>query len=138
VSDFVLDCSVTLPWVFASEATPATDALLDELAAGARAWVPALWHLEVANALLGAQRRGLIDKAGVEGFLATLRAVGIEVDDETMSVAWTRTLALGESYGLTASDAAYLELALRKGLPLATLDASLKRACAKAGGRVLP
>ena len=138
MSDFVLDCSATLPWAFASEATPATDALLDELAAGARAWVPALWQLEVANALLGAQRRGLIDKAGVEGFLATLRAVGIEVDDETMSVAWTRTLALGESYGLTACDAAYLELALRKGLPLATLDASLKRACAKAGGRVLP
>lgn len=138
MSDFVLDCSVTLPWAFASEATPTTDALLDQLAAGARAWVPALWHLEVANALLGAQRRGLIDKAGVEGFLATLRAVGIEVDDETMSVAWTRILALGESYGLTAYDAAYLELALRKGLPLATLDASLKRACAKAGGRVLP
>ena len=66
-----------------------------------------------------------------------LRTLDIEVDDETISVAWTRTLAIGESFGLTAYDAAYLELALRKGIPLATLDSQLKKACAKAGGRTL-
>lgn len=137
MTEFVLDCSATLPWVFASEATRATDALLDELAAGRRAWVPALWHLEVANVMLGAQRRGQIDKAGVEKFLSTLRTLDIEVDDETISGAWTRTLAIGESFGLTAYDAAYLELALRKGIPLATLDTQLKKACSKAGGRSL-
>ena len=137
MSDFVLDCSATLPWVFASEATPATDALLDELAAGRRAWVPALWHLDVANVMLGARKRGQIDRAGVEKFMSTLRTLEIEVDDETMSVAWTRTMGLGESYGLTAYDAAYLELALRRGLPLASLDEPLRKACQKAGGRLL-
>ena len=137
MSDFVLDCSATLPWVFASEATPETDALLDELAAGRRAWVPALWHLEVANVMLGAQKRGQIDRAGVEKFMATLRALEIEVDDETTAVAWTRTLGLGQAYGLTAYDAAYLELALRKGVPLASLDEPLRKACKKAGGALL-
>jgi predicted nucleic acid-binding protein len=138
MSDFVLDCSATLPWVFASEATPATDALLDELAAGRRAWVPALWHLEVANVMLGARKRGQIDRAGVEKFMSTLRTLEIEVDDETMSVAWTRTMGLGEAYGLTAYDAAYLELALRRGLPLASQDVALRKAGQKAGCRLLP
>lgn len=138
MTEFVLDCSATLPWVFASEATKATDALLDQLADGGRAWVPALWHLEVANVMLGAQRRGQIDKAGVEKFMSTLRTLDIQVDDETISVAWTRTLAIGETFGLTAYDAAYLELALRKGFPLASLDSQLKRACSKAGGRTIP
>ena len=137
MSGFVLDCSATLPWVFANEATPATDALLDDLADGGQAWVPALWHLEVANAMQGARRRGLIDRAGVEKFLETLRTLEIEVDDETTSGAWTRIISLGEAHGLTAYDAAYLELALRKGLPLASLDAQLRKACAKAGGRLL-
>jgi predicted nucleic acid-binding protein len=137
MTEFVLDCSATLPWVFASEATKATDALLDQLADGGCAWVPALWHLEVANVMLGAQRRGQIDKAGVEKFLSTLRTLDIRADDETISIAWTRTLAIGETFSLTAYDAAYLELALRKGLPLASLDSQLKRACSKAGGRTI-
>ena len=138
MSEFVLDCSASLPWVFANEATPATDSLLDDLAEGGRAWVPALWHLELANAMLGAQRRGVLDKAGVEKFLATLAALDIAVDNETIAVSWGKTLGLGESYGLTAYDAAYLELSLRKGLPLASLDRDLRRACTKAGGTVLP
>lgn len=137
MSDFVLDCSATLPWVFANEATPETDALLDELAGGRRAWVPALWHLEVANVMLGAQRRGQIDRAGVEKFMSTLRVLEIEVDDETTAVAWTRTLSLGESYSLTAYDAAYLELALRRGIPMASLDEPLRKACRQAGGGLL-
>lgn len=137
MTEFVLDCSATLPWVFANEATAATEALLDDMVKGRRAWVPALWHLELANVLLGAQRRGKIDKAGAEKFMATLQTLHIEVDDETMSVAWSKTLALGESFGLSAYDAAYLELTLRKGLPLASLDGPLRAACAKAGGRLL-
>lgn len=135
---FVLDCSATLPWVFASEATPGTDHLLEILAAGGRAWVPALWHLELANALLGAQRRSRIDRAGIETFLATLGVFDVAVDPETMDVAWTRTVALAESFGLTTYDAAYLELALRRSLPLATLDQPLRTAMQKAGGKVLP
>ncbi len=137
MTDFVLDCSATLPWIFASESTSGSEALLDGMVKGRRAWVPALWHLELANVLLGAQRRGKIDKAGTEKFMATLATFDIHVDDETMAVAWTKTLALGESFCLSAYDSAYLELALRKGLPLASLDEPLRAACRKAGGRLV-
>ncbi|HRP05652.1 MAG TPA: type II toxin-antitoxin system VapC family toxin [Opitutaceae bacterium] len=134
MKEFVLDCSASLPWVFASEATPAADALLDVLAAGGKAWVPTLWHLELGNVLLGAKRKGRIDRAGIEKFLSLLGAFDIEVDGVTMHAAWSRTLALAESFGLTLYDAAYLELTLRMGLPLATLDETLRRAVRKAGG----
>ena len=99
--------------------------------------MPALWHLELGNVLLGAQRRGWIDKAGVEKFLAAVDVFAIDVDPETVGVAWSKTLALAESFGRTVYDATYLELALRRGLPLATLDRSLRPAMQKAGGRVL-
>jgi len=134
VKEFVLDCSATLPWVFASEATRETHALHGVLIAGGKAWVPALWHLELGNVLLGAKRKGRIDQAGIEKFLTTLEIYAIEVDDETMNVAWSKTLALAESFGLTVYDATYLELALRKGVPLASLDVPLRNAVKKAGG----
>lgn len=137
MKEFVLDCSATLPWVFASEANPATDALLDTLAAGGKAWVPALWHLELGNVLLGAQRKGRIDQAGMEKFFSALGVYDIEVDSDTMTVAWAKTLALAESFNLTLYDAAYLELALRRGLPLATLDTALRAAMQRAGGKLL-
>lgn len=137
MKEFVLDCSATLPWAFGSEATKETDALLTLLADGGKAWVPALWHLEVANALLGAQRRGRIDAAGIQQFLATLELLEIEVDPDTMTVAWSRSLILAESHGLTAYDAAYLELALRRGLPLASLDTDLRRTMKRAGGSLM-
>jgi predicted nucleic acid-binding protein len=137
VEELVLDCSATLPWLFASEATAATDRLLVALTDGAKAWVPALWHLELGNVLLGAQRRGRVDKAGIERFLSGLAAYDIEVDHATMEVAWSKTLSIAETFGLTMYDAAYLELALRRGLPLASLDEQLRTAMRKAGGRVL-
>lgn len=133
---FVLDCSVTLPWIFGSEANRESEALLDTLAAGGTAWVPALWHLELANVLLGAQRKGRIDQAGIEAFLGALATFEIEVDPETMAVAWTKTLALAREHGLTVYDAAYLELALRRGIPLATRDGALVEAVRRAGGRL--
>ncbi|MGO9292127.1 MAG: type II toxin-antitoxin system VapC family toxin [Polyangia bacterium] len=133
----MLDCSATLPWLFASEATPATNRLLDQLSRGAKAWVPTLWHLEVGNVLLGAQRRGRMDKAGIEKFFASLAVYDIEVDSETAALAWSKTFALGEAFGLTMYDAAYLELALRRGVPLASLDGTLVAAMKKAGGQVL-
>lgn len=134
MKELVLDCSATLPWVFASEATKETHALHAVLIAGGKAWVPALWHLELGNVLLGARRKGRIDQAGIEKFLSTLRLYDIEVDDETMAVAWSRTLATAASFELSVYDAAYLELALRKGLPLASLDAALRKAMKQAGG----
>jgi predicted nucleic acid-binding protein len=92
----------------------------------------------LGNVLLHARRKRRIDKAGIEKFLSALDVYDIEVDPETMTVAWSRTLALAESYVLSVYDAAYLELALRRGLPLASLDDSLRRAMQKAGGQRLP
>jgi predicted nucleic acid-binding protein len=136
-TEFVLDCSATLPWIFASEATPATDRLLDQLSAGAKAWVPSLWHLELGNVLLGAQRHGRMDRAGIEKFFSSLAVYDIEVDGETTAFAWSKTFGLAERFGLTMYDAAYLELALRRGLPLASLDGQLRAAMKKAGGSLV-
>ena len=130
---FVLDCSATLPWVFGDEATSACDRLLDELTAGGRAWVPALWHLELGNVLLGAQRRNRIDQAGIEAFLAQLAVYDISVDDQTMERAWQKTLDLAIQHRLSTYDAAYLELALRRAIPLATLDSALIAAAQTCG-----
>ncbi|MDB6113359.1 MAG: twitching motility protein PilT [Lacunisphaera sp.] len=137
MKEFVLDCSAALPWGFASEATKATHALHAVLVNGGKAWVPALWHLELGNVLLGAKRKGRIDQAGIEKFLSTLRLYDIEVDHETMTLAWSKTLGLAENSDLTVYDAAYLELALRRGLPLATLDGALSAAMKQAGGKLL-
>ncbi len=133
---FVLDCSATLPWIFGDEATPATDRLLDELTTGIQAWVPALWHLELGNVLLGAKRTGRIDQAGVEAFLNRLSVYEIAVDPETMTQAWNKTLDLALQYQLSTYDAAYLELSLRRNLPLATLDQALIRAATQTGTRL--
>ena len=76
-------------------------------------------------------------RAGIEQFLGALAVYDIEVDFETMGVAWTRTLALAESHALTLFDATYLELARRRGLPLASLDGPLWAAMKKAGGKLL-
>lgn len=134
---FVLDCSATLPWVFADEASPAADALLDQLVQGERAWVPALWHLELGNVLLGAKRRNRIDQAGIEAFLSRLAVYDIAVDDQTMERAWQKTFDLALQHGLSTYDASYLELALRRGLPLATLDRPLAAAARASGVPVL-
>ncbi len=139
MSEFVLDCSAALAWVFGDEATAESERLLDDLTNGARAWVPSLWHLELANVMLGAVRRKRIDQAGVEGFLTQLGAYDIRVDGETVPRAWTKTLDLAQQHGLSAYDAAYLELALRRGLPLASTDSALVAAARAAGvGLLLP
>jgi predicted nucleic acid-binding protein len=133
MKEFVLDCSAALPWIFSDEATAENDRLLDDLTDGARAWVPSLWHLELANVLLGAARRKRIDQAGVEAFLTQLGAYDLRVDEETVSRAWTKTLDLAQQHGLSSYGAAYLELALRRGLPLATTDSALIAAARVAG-----
>lgn len=130
---FVLDCSAVLPWVFGDEATGETDQLLDELAAGEQALVPGIWHLEVGNVLLGAMRKKRIDQAGVETFFSRLGDLEILVDAETADRAWDKTLDLAQQHRLSAYDAAYLELAMRHGVPLATLDKELAAACRTTG-----
>jgi predicted nucleic acid-binding protein len=124
---FVVDASLTLAWYFEDEATPATEALLDRLAMNG-AVVPALWRLEVGNGFQMAFRRKRIDKAYRDTALTELAAMPITIDAETDTHAWTTTLRLSERFTLSLYDAAYLELAQRRDLPLASLDKQLRAA----------
>ena len=130
--EFVVDCSVTVAWFFEDEADAYAEAVEDSLAS-ATAVVPSLWRLEVANALLMGERRKRTTEAKVTQFLVLLSALPINVDDETDARAWSDTLSLARAHDLSVYDAAYLELARRRDLPLATLDASLKAAAKKIG-----
>jgi predicted nucleic acid-binding protein len=132
----VIDASLALAWYFHDEATPATDTILDRVAETG-AVVPALWRLELANGLQTAVRRGRISAVYRDDSLADLRQMQIETDLETDAHAWSATLRLAEMHELTLYDAAYLELAQRRRLPLATLDRELRRAADKLGVAVL-
>jgi predicted nucleic acid-binding protein len=124
---FVVDSSIALTWCFEDESTQAADALLVRLTnKGAHA--PSLWPLEVLNALVTAERRGRITSKARHERIALLRALPIILDTETAGQAWTITNLLAERHSLTLYDAAYLELAQRLDLPLATLDIDLRAA----------
>ncbi len=133
---FVLDASVALAWCFRDESSPETAALLRRLDSD-RAIVPSLWGYEVANTLALARRRSRIDDATLVEALALLDALPIEVDADSAPVALRTTLSLAVSAGLTAYDAAYLDLARRREVPLATRDAELRRAAVRLGLAVL-
>ena len=137
MSGFVLDCSVAAAWLFEDEATREMDALLDQLADGT-AWVPLHWRLEVGNVLVQAQRRGRITPAQVATGVDFVDSLPIEVDDETDNRSFREVLALAHSASLTTYDAAYLELALRRGLALATQDKALVRAARRLKVKTLP
>ena len=125
---FVPDASVTLPWCFEDERTPYTEALLDRLIEGEAVIVPSHWPVEVLNTLVQAKKRGRVEEEGIQGFLRDLSSFHILVDEERGLALWERVRYLAEVHHLTAYDAAYLELAQRTGLPLATLDRELKNA----------
>jgi predicted nucleic acid-binding protein len=129
---FVLDCSVVLAWYFADESDPFADAVAASLS-GAAAVVPSLFHLEIANILVVGERRKRSTEAQATAFLVRLVALPILVDDQTGARAWSDTMALSRAHGLSAYAAAYLELAIREVLPIATLDDRL-RVAAKAVG----
>jgi len=132
----VLDSSATLAWIFADETTPSIQAVFTQVAE-AGAVVPALWRLEVANSLLMATRRGRIDAQFRGAALADLSLLDITADLHTDSRAWADTVELAERFRLTVYDAAYLELAQRRRLPLATLDLELSAAAQAAGTRTM-
>lgn len=115
-----------MAFVSEAKATPAQE-VLDRVVTN-RAWVPQLWRLEVANSLLVAVRRNRIDKAFRDASLADLARLRIQVDVDMSSFAWSTTLELAEKHDLTLYAAAYLELALRLSLPLATRDEALRAA----------
>ena len=123
---FVLDASATLPWCFSDEATAATNALLTRLRTGEEAIVPAHWLLEVANALLIAVRRQRVTPQDAHQFLLDLEFLPIRIDATSRNLVRLGVYPLAEQYGLSLYDAAYLELATREGLPLATLDDDLR------------
>lgn len=123
----VIDSSITLAWFFADERSDAADTVLRQVAESG-AVAPSLWRLEVANALQMAVRRNRIDTNFRDASLVDLRALAVTIDSETDHHAWTTTLHLAEKYRLTLYDAAYLELAQRLDLPLATLDQELRAA----------
>ena len=132
MTQFVLDCSVTMAWCFGDESTPYTDGVRDALV-DTRAVVPSLWPLEVANVLLVAERRKRLHKADATRFIALLQALPIRIDQGSRHAPLSDILELGRTHRLSSYDAAYLELAIREGLPLATLDDQLREATRQAG-----
>jgi predicted nucleic acid-binding protein len=129
---FVLDCSIVFAWYFADESNSYADAVAASLSK-ADALVPTHWSLEVANALLTGERSKRSTEAQASTFITTLAALPIKPDSLTAAQACSATIALARIHNLSSYDAAYLELAMRHSLPLATLDKALKRA-AKAMG----
>jgi predicted nucleic acid-binding protein len=129
---FVLDGSVALVWAFEDETDAYAEAVADSLVK-VKALVPALWPLEIANALLVGERRKRITEAQVGQFLTLLHALPLAVDEETAARAWQETLHFARTHALSVYDATYLELAVRRRLPLATLDDALKTAAGAVG-----
>ncbi len=134
---FVLDCSITVAWLFEDESTPQTDELLDRLK-DSGALVPTLWRLELGNVLARAERLKRITAARIADYLDLLDRSPIVTDTETESRAFREILTLARKEGLTTYDAAYLELAMRRRLSLATLDKELIRAAHRVQVSTLP
>lgn len=133
MSRLVLDCSVTGAWLFEDETSAYAEAVLDKLASGHQALAPSIWALEVSNMLLVGERRGRVTETQSTAFWETLKALPILVDDRAPMTSLGGVIALGREHGLSSYDAAYLELAVRNAVPLATLDNKLADA-AKASG----
>ncbi|TAH37061.1 MAG: PIN domain-containing protein [Planctomycetota bacterium] len=132
MSAFVLDCSIAMAWCFEEQADSGVLGFL-RLTKERGASVPGLWPLEVANTLLAAERRRLFPEAESTRFLDLIAHLPIHVDEATADKASSTTMALARAHGLTAYDAAYLELAVRLGIPLATRDKGLEKAAVRCG-----
>jgi predicted nucleic acid-binding protein len=135
---FVLDTSIAVSWCIGDEQTSKTEALLDELARGASAIVPALWLWEINNVLLIAEISDRVSASKRHQQVALLKKLPITVDENAHNQAWGDTTALARTHRISVYDASYLELALRKGIPLGSLDKKLRSAAQKAGSKCLP
>jgi len=134
---FVVDSSIALSWCFEDEASPETDVLFERVRDHG-AVVPTLWHLELGNVLLQAEKCCRITTGDVATRLELIAELPITADHETARRAWREILALARAQGLTTYDATYLELAIRRGLALATRDDALRGAAKRMGVAVLP
>jgi predicted nucleic acid-binding protein len=137
MSGFVLDASVTLAWCFDDEASDASRALLRRLE-DETGFVPAIWPLEVANVLAGAERRGRIAAPRIAEFVALLSGLDITIAKDTADRGLNDVLALARRHSLSSYDATYLDLAMTTAVPLATRDAQLAAAARRIGVEVLP
>lgn len=140
--NFVLDASVSMCWLFL-DGKPAERAYALKVLAAMKhaqtgAIVPVTWGLEVSNVLARAEMKGLVTETQSEAFLEMLEAMDIGADRATFSRALSDTLQIARRYRLSAYDASYLELAMREGLPLASLDEDLQKAARKAGVKRFP
>jgi predicted nucleic acid-binding protein len=133
---FVIDASVAMTWLFRDEVTPQTAALLQRLEAES-ALVPAWWYVELTNVIAMAERKGRIGASDTASFLSKLTKFEIEADTEAPNRAFAQILPLCRAHQLTSYDAVYLELALRRHLPLATLDDQLRKAAKKLDVKLL-
>ena len=131
MSGFVLDASVAAAWCFADETTPKSDALRDSLTEQ-RAVVPLLWHAETTNLLLMAERRQRIKPERCEELLELLASLPIETQNESDRMRGP-VLRLARAHRLTVYDAVYLDLAIDRGLALATRDVALQKAARAEG-----
>jgi len=136
-ASFIVDASVGFAWVYQGRATPETDRLLNDVAAGATVVVPALWFLEMSNVLLVAQRRHRLTAGQRKAAMEKLTAMQLTVDEEGSRNAFGNTSELAELYGLSIYDATYLEWALRRSLPLASRDEALRNAARQCGLKAL-
>jgi predicted nucleic acid-binding protein len=132
----VLDSSATLAWIYSDETTDPIRRLFDAVG-DEGAVVPALWRLEIANSLTVAVRRGRIEANFRRAALTDLALLDIAIDDQTDVHAWGETLRVADFFQLTVYDAAYLELAQRRNLPLATLDGEMRAAAKSLGLRLM-
>lgn len=133
MSRFVLDASVVLTWCFPDENAALAQHVAGRFKQGDTALAPSFWPHEVLNALLAGEKRKRISGALARSFLDDLATLPIMLEQLPAGVVFDRVQSLSHKYDLTAYDAAYLDLALENGLPLATLDDDLIRACRKAG-----
>lgn len=134
---YVLDCSVAMTWFFADEYTASTNALKEMFREGA-VIVPTIWPLEVANVLWSTERQKRIKPYQSEKIKHLIQKLPIEVDNHLESDPLGNTLELAREYDISVYDASYMDLSLRLGIPLASLDNKLRTAATSAGIPILP
>jgi predicted nucleic acid-binding protein len=138
VTRFVLDASIVLTWCFPDEEAQRAQEISERIAGGDTVVVPAFWRHEILNALLVGEKRNRLTAELIQAFIADLNRLPVNlVDGATQDVVFNTTQAICRKHGLTAYDAAYLEIAIRGAYPLATADEDLRRAAAAEGVQVL-
>ncbi len=134
----VLDASVAAGWIFSDLATPPTLKLRQSLARNTTACVPAVWREEIIHALLVAERSGRLLQKQADLYFQLLSSLPIEIEENPPRAAWGEVYCLSRQHQLSTAQSAYLELALRRGLPLASMDNGLREAGRRSGVRLVP